>query len=437
MIKVRLKKTKKKRARSSSSVPAPRAAAVAAAVPPALKAGLLNLTVSNGLDWLKKPTSQTSSSAPASASATPPIAKVGNSEKSAAKMKKFKNQKRKERRKQLAVDSQQAAPPLEEEEEAKPEAPTTVAAGAGAAVDYEEWEVKKTGTIPGWRAAAKAQARALLEAAAAGNLDEAPSGPPAAPFAGDDADHAETSAQAYEDVIQLLDHVALTLGKTRATLAVYDPYYCDGSVVKKLNKLGFKNVYNQHEDFYVKIATDSVPDHDVVVTNPPYSADHMEKCFRFCAQGNNNKPWFVLVPNFVYTKNYYEGAVGALTPSYVVPKKRYYYFPPAWAMGAAKSRHRHKGLWTSPFPSFWYFHAGTKAKHTQVLARKDQLIPRTAELAATLDTLPSGVRAELDQKKKRKNPKARKRASQKRLAENSADIHNSKMTVESMKKRRF
>ena len=133
---------------------------------------------------------------------------------------------------------------------------------------------------------------------------------------------------------------------------MYDPYYCDGSVVKRLNKLGFMNVYNRHEDFYEKITTSTVPEHDVVVTNPPYSADHMEKCFRFCAQENNSKPWFVLVPNFVHTKNYYEGAVGKQTPSYVVPKKRYYYFPPAWAMATAKSRHRHKGRYHLGTPCF-------------------------------------------------------------------------------------
>lgn len=76
----------------------------------------------------------------------------------------------------------------------------------------------------------------------------------------------------------------------------------------------------------------------------------------------------------------------------------------------------HKGLWTSPFPSFWYFHAGTKAKHAQLLARHDDLIPATAELAADLDALPSSVRAELESSKKRKNPKARKRAAKVRLA---------------------
>ena len=45
----------------------------------------------------------------------------------------------------------------------------------------------------------------------------------------------------------ILDMLAAMLGRTRATLRLYDPYYCDGSVVKKLNKLGFMHVYNRYE----------------------------------------------------------------------------------------------------------------------------------------------------------------------------------------------
>ena len=80
---------------------------------------------------------------------------------------------------------------------------------------------------------------------------------------------------------------------------MYDPYYCDGSVVHRLNALGFKNVYNKCEDFYVKFEADEIPEHDILITNPPYSGDHMERIIRFCSKANKPVPWLVLMPHFV------------------------------------------------------------------------------------------------------------------------------------------
>eukprot|EP00041_Stephanoeca_diplocostata_P027941 m.779964 g.779964 ORF g.779964 m.779964 type:complete len:223 (+) comp23280_c1_seq2:393-1061(+) len=127
----------------------------------------------------------------------------------------------------------------------------------------------------------------------------------ALPFETDDADHAETPLNAYKDIVILLDVFARNINKTRTSLRIYDPYYCDGSVIEKLGSLGFKNVINRCEDFYANIEHGTVPDHDVLVTNPPYSADHMERILKFCATENGCKPWLVLMPHFVYTKNYY------------------------------------------------------------------------------------------------------------------------------------
>ena len=59
---------------------------------------------------------------------------------------------------------------------------------------------------------------------------------------------------AYEHIAPILDHIAQTLGKTRETLLVYDPYFCEGSMVERLASIGFTNVYNKKEDFYARIA---------------------------------------------------------------------------------------------------------------------------------------------------------------------------------------
>ena len=54
------------------------------------------------------------------------------------------------------------------------------------------------------------------------------------------------------------------------------------------------------EDFYLKHETGECPDYDILVTNPPYSEDHIEKILNFCV--NAGKPYFLLLPNYVYTK---------------------------------------------------------------------------------------------------------------------------------------
>lgn len=65
-----------------------------------------------------------------------------------------------------------------------------------------------------------------------------------------ECDHCETSERAYADVAPLLTALAKELGKTPEELAIYDPYYCQGSTVGRLASLGFPRVHNRKEDFY-------------------------------------------------------------------------------------------------------------------------------------------------------------------------------------------
>lgn len=80
--------------------------------------------------------------------------------------------------------------------------------------------------------------------------------------------------------------------KTPESLSIYDPYFCAGSIITHLNGLGFTNVHNRNEDFYAAVEANRVPQHDVVVTNPPYTSDHVEKLMSFLV--SNQKPFFVL-----------------------------------------------------------------------------------------------------------------------------------------------
>lgn len=143
-------------------------------------------------------------------------------------------------------------------------------------------------------------------------------------------DHCETPVQAYEDISNFLNSFAVLIGKTKETLLIYDPFYCEGSVVSRLNSLGFKNVYNVKEDFYEVCKSMSFPNFDVIVTNPPYSGAHMEHIVKISIE--SGKPWFLLMPNYVYKKDYYEALTRNLEwpVFYVTPasKRRYLYTTP-------------------------------------------------------------------------------------------------------------
>ena len=66
------------------------------------------------------------------------------------------------------------------------------------------------------------------------------------PFEVDAADHCETPFQAYQDIEPFLFRIALALKKPKEKLRIYDPYFCEGSVVAHLARLGFTSVHNAH-----------------------------------------------------------------------------------------------------------------------------------------------------------------------------------------------
>lgn len=164
-------------------------------------------------------------------------------------------------------------------------------------------------------------------------------------------DHCESPVEAYEDICFILERLALEKNKTKETLLIYDPFYCEGNVIKRLGSLGFRNVYNRNEDFYFVKQNNILPKFDCIVTNPPYSASHIEELISFSIR--STAPFFLLLPNYVYTKDYFTNMVLntkviANMMFYISPTKRYLYTTP-------KGRRQQKsGNFTSPFPTFWY-----------------------------------------------------------------------------------
>jgi hypothetical protein len=121
------------------------------------------------------------------------------------------------------------------------------------------------------------------------------------PYETDPDDHCESPLEAYKDIVALLqNHAGQLYGKTPAAqqkLAIYDPYYCNGRVVSHLENLGFPNVYNCMEDCY-QVWQDSAryPKYNILMTNPPYSGDHVEKLLTHVTSKQvANKPWMLLM----------------------------------------------------------------------------------------------------------------------------------------------
>jgi len=204
--------------------------------------------------------------------------------------------------------------------------------------------------------------------------------------------------EAHKDIVNFLNIVASQKNKKPSELVIYDPYYCAGATKTNFTELGFPNVINENKDFYEVVAKNEVPEHDVFVTNPPYSEEHVEKCVAFAAKNMTqfSRPYFMLVPSYVVCKPYFVPALlsggaqgaeerdnalkdkdeneemnmhkkrGQVLPFYIAPTKRYYYFTPKPLAklrnkniaenGMEKKRRGHvgrRGERTSPFLSLW------------------------------------------------------------------------------------
>jgi hypothetical protein len=222
------------------------------------------------------------------------------------------------------------------------------------------------------------------------------------PYQTDPSDHCETPLEAYADIKSTLVSLAHSLNKSIEDLAIYDPYYCEGNVKIRLKELGFGNVYNEKEDFYSK---ESHPEYDVLVTNPPYSYDNIEKLLQFSY--SSGKPFLILVPNYVYAKDYYIRMTKEYARSsssnnmfFIVPRNRYLYTTP-------KSRRQRKsGKFTSPFPSFWYC---CMRQYNASCIKSVSQQPSTIVCTSTR-SLPANMLSDYDDRKKKlKNALKRKK----------------------------
>jgi hypothetical protein len=186
--------------------------------------------------------------------------------------------------------------------------------------------------------------------------DEDEDNAPDFPFDTDPDDHCETPIESYRDIVPMLEQ----LEDYNTSLSIYDPYYCNGSVKVHLKELGFPKVYNEKEDCYLCWKSGvGYPTFDVLITNPPYSEDHIPKLIaHLTSKMFHNKPFMLLMPEWVHKKDYYMAAMkrAKIQPFFLVPKKRYVYLPPPQFRTKTKSDVHKK---SSPFVSFWYIWGGS------------------------------------------------------------------------------
>ena len=227
----------------------------------------------------------------------------------------------------------------------------------------------------------------------------------------DDDDHCESPQEAYRDIDHLLQHASVLLQRSKATLRIYDPYHCNGAIIERLNNLGYYNVYNKNEDFYASIRDDKIPEYDVLVTNPPYSGDHIEKLLKFVIA--SHKPSFLLIPNYVYMKDYYSHLISqhkeVPLPVFVVPNKRYLYTTP-YGRRQAKS-----AKYTSPFPTFWFCFTGSQLRQSMIDMARNH-VSSTCKFVPYAFQLPLEVCPDNDPRKKkmRNNEKRKKNKNRKK-----------------------
>ncbi len=214
------------------------------------------------------------------------------------------------------------------------------------------------------------------------------------PFPAAADDHCETDRAALEDAAALLRPLAKALGRAPAELRLYDPYYCAGASAEHLRELGFPKVHNVKEDFYAAAREGRCPEHDVLVTNPAYSGDHMARALDFAAAGAEaGRPFLMLMPSYVARKDYF-AAARARVPGgvcFVYPPKRYAYWTPHGLREREKTQSHSSALGsrTSPFVSFWFCGLGAHAAEVLAAATGPD---RRLRVAHTVDELPPSVR---------------------------------------------
>ena len=246
------------------------------------------------------------------------------------------------------------------------------------------------------------------------------------PFPTDYNDHFETPQRAYADIYPLLQY-CLQKNKMSSNeeAVIYDPYFCTGSAATLIEQT-FKSykdksplpspvrIHHKKADFYVDMRLKKFPPYDILVTNPPYSINHKERCLEFAVNQlkSNGRPFFLLMPNYVSTKEYFRKITQTIKVVFIAPSSNHPY---------EYNHPEGTGHEKSPFESVWFcgvngnedmkalkdafvkFHSKHTSSSSSSSSSSASSTPRWAESLQGLIQV-GGVSGE-----KRKNPRQRKK----------------------------
>ena len=247
------------------------------------------------------------------------------------------------------------------------------------------------------------------------------------PYKTDYNDHFETPLRAYIDILPLMQTAIgekkIEGQKNNSEFTIYDPYFCTGRAATLLKQTFMEcnttvNIQHKKRDFYKDIRKKKVPQHDILVTNPPYSGNHKERCLEFAVGQlkRYGRPFFLLMPNYVASKEYFRKIVleEDIQNVFVVPaaSQPYEYDHPEGT-----------GHDTPPFQSVWFcgLRCGKRGNELDLKSIRDGFIKyhRSKCVGGDSSCIPriSASLEELIKKgcvsgEKRKNPRQRKKMRQ-------------------------
>ena len=207
-------------------------------------------------------------------------------------------------------------------------------------------------------------------------------------FADCEADDRETPLEAIQDIAPILLAAADSLTTTQANMRIYDPYYCRGTIKDLLVSLGFcsENVFNDPIDCYKAQKSQDVPSFDFLLSNPPYSGDHIHRCMHYAVA--SGKPWALLLPLSTMLRPWYQAEVNGQQVLFVVPHCRYK-FERNSSPTMISASHTH-----IPFVTIWYVGGFSRDIHDIVKSRwaSYENIHSRAALAFNQEELPRKIR---------------------------------------------
>ena len=140
---------------------------------------------------------------------------------------------------------------------------------------------------------------------------------------GPSADDRETPLRALEDIFPIITSIIEYKQCSLNEFLIYDPYYCNGNIKRRLESLGLNrnNIYNDPIDCYYAQKYNLIKSFDLLLSNPPYSSDHIRRCIQYSIK--SEKPWLLLLPSNVIHRSWFNQEIKDYNVLYIAPYEKY------------------------------------------------------------------------------------------------------------------